>query len=503
MAACGWVIGARVGAAPEGMVALSPRGGHLFALGGWLAGAAALAWAWLSTDRRFAAGPTIRSDRAATPTRAAGSTSASDRAAALPGRSERASGEREAGRGRAAAVIGALWAVPFLLAPPLASRDVFAYACQGAAFNRGFDPYTAGAGASSCRWAGAVPAIWRSTPAPYGPLWIVLSGGAVLAAGASLWTAVTLFRIIAIAGIALGGWGTVRLARICGVPTSSALWLGVLSPLVLVHAVSGAHNDALATGLVVAGLALAAAGRDASSNRRFLLLAAACGLCFGLALAVKVTALVAAPFAILLLCRRWSEPPGPRRLASAAVPFAIAAAGAYGVPAAAGRLGFGWLDALRPTTSLVEWTSVPSAVGMAIGYLLRLFGVARGYPTAVAVTRVVGAAVLVVLLVALWWRARRAPGTAGVLRLTGAALAATVLLGPVFYPWYALTALAVLATCVTDPRVRRWLAAAAVALVFLVLPDGYGLAVPTKLPGALLVTAVLIAVAVRRLRQRR
>src|SRR5690349_15906569 len=37
---------------------------------------------------------------------------------------------------------GVLWAVPLLLAPPLGSHDVYAYACQGQLFDAGRDLYT-------------------------------------------------------------------------------------------------------------------------------------------------------------------------------------------------------------------------------------------------------------------------------------------------------------------------------------------------------------------------
>ena len=39
---------------------------------------------------------------------------------------------------------GALWALPLLLAPPMASRDVYSYACQGHLFANGLNPYEAG-----------------------------------------------------------------------------------------------------------------------------------------------------------------------------------------------------------------------------------------------------------------------------------------------------------------------------------------------------------------------
>jgi alpha-1,6-mannosyltransferase len=452
VAVAAYAVGANVGPAPAGRVALSTQPGHLLGLAAWLAGAALLATAWWRLP-------------------------ASPRTVVL--------------------WAGLLWVLPLLAAPPLGSRDVFAYACQGYAYAHGFDPYTAGAQAASCPWTAAVPALWRTTPAPYGPLWLLLSGGAARIAGGSLWAAVIAFRVIALAGLLLAGWCATRLARYASMPPGTALWLGVATPLVLVHGVSGAHNDALATGLALAGLAVAAAAREAPGARRRWALAAACGALFALGLAVKVVAIVAAPFALALIGRA-----SLRRLAVAAAPFGAGAAATYAALWAVTGLSFGWVRALSSTTSLAQWTSLPTGVGMAFGYLLRVLGVPHGYSTSVSVFRVLGALLLLAVLAILWWRACHAATAGEVLRLTGLALAASVLLAPVFYPWYALTPLAVLALCATAPRVRTRLAAGTVALVFLVLPDGYGLAVATKLPGALLALALAVAATVWLLRRR-
>jgi hypothetical protein len=558
VAAAAYVVGANVGPVPAGQVALSTRPTHLLGLAGWLVGAAALVFSWLAIAR---AAPRT------TPTAATSSKSRPPGATEVATSSElRGSWGGRAGRGASTGWLiatGALWALPLLVAPPLGSRDIFAYACQGAAYAHGLDPYSIGAQASSCRWAAAVPELWRGTPAPYGPLWLPLAAGAASLAGASLWAAVTVLRMLALAGLVLAGWCLHRLARQCGVDPRTALWLGLLSPLVLVHAVSGAHNDALVTGLVLAGLVVAVAGRPATGSRR-LLYAAGCGAIFGLALAVKVTAVVAAPFALLLLAPAeagrpgwahgsgqpggagwaggasgrgdpgaadwpgaddwlgtagrisaagglgavggiggidefgaagWPSRGGSRRFGLVAVPFIVAALGCYAVLSVATGLGLGWISALGPTTSMVQWTSLPTGLGMAVGYLLRVFGVHNGYATAVSVARWFGTITLGAVLVTLFVRAWLASSTVAILRLTAAALTVTALLSPVFYPWYALTALALWAYCVDSARARTVLASVTVVLVFLVLPDGYGLAVATKLPGALLdVVAVCAAI---------
>ncbi|WP_213455123.1 polyprenol phosphomannose-dependent alpha 1,6 mannosyltransferase MptB [Rhizomonospora bruguierae] len=446
----------------------------------------------------------------------------------------------------------ALWALPLLLAPPLASRDVYAYACQGALWADGRDPYTTGV-AAGCPWLEAVPPLWQTTPTPYGPLAVALSGGAAAIARAlplgtagQLLAAVTVLRLLALAGVALAAGSALRLAR-CVPPertpgehgpgehapkesgpdgsapnkhapgerapnkhapgehapsgsapsgTAWAVWLAALAPLVLVHAVSGAHNDALLAGLVAASLAVAARpspAHAAAPAGRSWRGALAVGALLGLAAAVKVTAIVAVPFAVLLVARR-------ARVAAVARSGAIALAGLVGAFAAgtgAAGLGLGWVGALRDTGTLVQWTSVPTAVGMAAGYPLRALGWAGGYATAVAVARVAGLLAMVLVYAALLRWCWRRLEIGRILLACGAAFTAVLLLSPVFYPWYALTPLAVLAAVPLGTTGRRWLAGGVIALSALILPQGLGVAVLTKLPGAYLVTAALAVLAWR------
>jgi 4-amino-4-deoxy-L-arabinose transferase-like glycosyltransferase len=401
--------------------------------------------------------------------------------------------------GRWMLVSAALWAAPLLVAPPLASRDIYAYACQGALIEAGLDPHTSGPGALPCPWLDSVPAVWREAASPYGPLFGLLSAAAAAVSGGDIVVAVALLRLVAVAGIVLATWYGRILARACRVPESGAAWLGLASPLVLVHAVSGGHSDALLAGLVLAALGLAAPREPARLRRNTTAVRGiAAGAALGLAVAVKGTALAALPFVVLLLV---PAPRALRRLGTVSALVAAATALAYTVVAAASGLGLGFVHGLTRAGDLVQWTSVPTAVGMTAGYLLRLVGADGGYDASVAVARVVGLGVAAGITVAAWWRAWRAPANpvrAAVLAC-GVAMAALALLGPVFYPWYALTPLALLAVAVADARTRTWAGVASGALSFLILPNGTGLAPRTKAPGALAVTAAA-AVAVRRMR---
>jgi alpha-1,6-mannosyltransferase len=368
-----------------------------------------------------------------------------------------------------------LWLLPLLVAPPLGSRDVYPYACQGAVYAAGENPYHVSAADLPCQWLDAISPIWKDTPAPYGPLFVVLAGAAV-AIGGSLTVIIVLLRVVAVAGVAVAAVSLPVLARRCGVPEGRALWLALACPLVGVHLVSGAHNDALMVGLLVAGLALATPGSWARL--------AGGGALIGLAVAVKATALVVLPFAALAAIA------GPYRLRAlvrdGGLVVGSALAAVLAVTIGSG-LGFGWVGALSRSGDSVQWTSPPTAVGLTIGYAADLVG---PRVNAVPAVRLVALAVLAAVLVALWWRARHGDP----LRAAGTALVATVALGPVFHPWYATWPLAVVAA--TAVAIRQVVVGVCAAVSFLVLPDGTGLSRGTQLPGALAMTALLIAVGV-------
>src|SRR5919112_2652709 len=97
-------------------------------------------------------------------------------------------------------VTAALWILPMLVIPPLGSRDLYAYACQGALFDSGLNPYAVGVAAQPCPWLDSVSVVWRDTPTPYGPLFLLLTGAA--AAFGSQVAAIGVFRVLAVVGVA-------------------------------------------------------------------------------------------------------------------------------------------------------------------------------------------------------------------------------------------------------------------------------------------------------------
>ncbi|WP_255657434.1 polyprenol phosphomannose-dependent alpha 1,6 mannosyltransferase MptB [Actinoplanes sp. L3-i22] len=405
----------------------------------------------------------------------------------------------------------ALWTIPFLFLPPVGSRDFYSYSCQGELFTHGLSPYTATAETLPCTWVGAVPPIWRDTVAPYGPLFILLAA-AIVAAGhalppapgivdalppqiGSLVLPLVLFRLVALVGVLAMAAGLPVLARRCGVPPARALWLALAGPLIGAHLIGGPHNDAAMLGLMVAGLALVT---------RFPKHPAAMlggGVLLGGAVAVKATALIAIPFAVLIVAAALVRKRGidPRGLLIGTLSVVGAAAATLAGITAAGGLDYGWIAGMRDSGELVQFSSMPTAVGMTITYVGQLFDPDFD---AVPVVRAIAYAVLAAALVAIWIRALRDRTDPGKAALFGAAAAivATVALAPVFLPWYTLWPLTLLAA--TGFRTKVVMVITIVAS-FSVLPDGSGLVRSLKFPGAPLVTLYLIYLGVRYLRRRR
>jgi hypothetical protein len=327
----------------------------------------------------------------------------------------------------------ATWSIPLLAAPPLFSRDVYAYAGQGHLVDVGLDPYMHGPADAPGPLANEVDAVWSHARSPYGPVFLRLA--AWLVPGQHVLTSVLLLRLLAVAGLGLVAWGLWRLAT----DPSRALWLAVANPLVLLHGVGGAHNDVLMAGLLIAGLAVASTG----------------GLVLGAAL-VTTAALVKLPavagLAFLPLLR-----PGARRRAVVVV-AATGAVTAAGLTTASG-LGWGWLHSLGAGNARRSLLSLSTGLGVLVSNVAG--------DAAVGAAHAAGLGVAALTTLALLVRA----GRVGPLRALGLALLAVVVLGPVVQPWYLVWVLVVLAA-VAGHRLGTGLAAASAVLCLLILPGG-------------------------------
>lgn len=315
----------------------------------------------------------------------------------------------------------AFWSAPLLLAPPMFSRDVYSYYVQGRVFGDGYDPTTIGIDVIPGWFDDGADPMWVESPTPYGPLFLLVERGVASFAHPNAYLAALLFRLVAVLGVGLLAYYVPVLARLHGVSPDRALWLGVLNPIILMHFVSGAHNDALMVGLVVAGLALAAQHRCLWG-----------AVAVSLAVAVKPIAIVALPFVGLL----WSGRDGTwadriRSWALSAVALVSTLACVFLV-ADAGR---GVVSAAFGTPSgVLTWLSPTTALGKIVGGATSLLGLTEDAAPALTVIRTAGVVAALIIVVLLVLR----PGGRSPVRGAALALGAIVVLGPVVQPWYLL-----------------------------------------------------------------
>ncbi len=191
--------------------------------------------------------------------------------------------------GRAVGGLIVVAVTAFALAPVLLSHDAFSYLDYARlGVRHGLDPYVAKPNAAPADPVFA-HVTWTDTTSAYGPLFTLatypLAWLPVGAAVAAL-KAVAAISVLALAAV------VARLAAWRGVDPRRAAAFVALNPLVLVHVVGGAHNDALTMLLVMLGVAALCARREASAG------AALVG-----AAAVKASALFVAPFAVVATAR--------------------------------------------------------------------------------------------------------------------------------------------------------------------------------------------------------
>ncbi|MCT4355580.1 polyprenol phosphomannose-dependent alpha 1,6 mannosyltransferase MptB [Streptomyces sp. Je 1-79] len=359
-------------------------------------------------------------------------------------------------------VLGTLawWTAPLVLAPPLYSADVYSYIAQGAMVLEGYDVYGAGPsvlgpGDLGADAAASVGGHWTDTPAPYGPVFLVLARAVVELTGGAIVPAVAGMRLIALGALALIVWAVRGLGG-----GSGALWLAALNPLLLIHVVGGMHNDGLMIGLMLSGVLLATRGRWVLG-----------AVLVGLAMMIKSPAAVALLFVGVMVARRDG---GVRGVAKGLVlPGLVAGAVAAGATVVAGT-GFGWLRTQSVAGAIHTALSATSDVGLGLGLLL-----ADDPDPVKGVVQKLGLLAAAVIILALAWRAWK--GRIDPVPALGLSLVALVALSPMVQPWYLLWGVCAVAPAAWDTRRGQVLAVVSAALVYETAPSGrtpgYGFAV--------------------------
>jgi alpha-1,6-mannosyltransferase len=320
------------------------------------------------------------------------------------------------------------WLAPLMASVPLFSRDAYSYLAQGALLRDGFDPYAVGPIENPNPLLDDVSSVWTTTPAPYGPAFILIAKFVTLIAGDNVVSGTILLRLCMLPGLALLIWAAPRVARHVGANGAIALWICVLNPLVIVHLMGGVHNEMLMIGLMMAGIVL-------TFSRHHIAGAAL----IAVAVAVKATAVLALPFMVWVWMRHLS---GNRLraflIASAA---SVATFGAvFAVLSAAAGVGLGWLTALAGSARVINWLTVPTAVANLANAIGGAFLPVNFYGV-LDVTRLIGMVIIGVSLPLLWWRFRHTDREA--LQGITWAMVVVVLFAPAALPWYYTWPLAV------------------------------------------------------------
>ncbi|MEU6641744.1 polyprenol phosphomannose-dependent alpha 1,6 mannosyltransferase MptB [Saccharomonospora sp. NPDC046836] len=360
--------------------------------------------------------------------------------------------------GTRAVVVAALcWMAPLLIAPPLFTRDVFSYLGQGAQLLYGLDPYAYGPAALDTlpNVVQNVHPLWQTTPAPYGPLFLLVAKVIVSITGDNLIAGVIVNRAVMLVGLAGVLWALPRLVRHLGGKLPVTMWLAVASPMMVIHLIGGIHNDLLMLAFLTIGVLAALERKHALAI-----------VLVTIGMLIKPTAAIALPFLVWVWANHLPEEETLfRRFVRAVVP----SLGIFGVVFVAGTwlslgsFNLGWITGLQAPQIITNWLNFPTGIGEVFHTLVNLVVTVPASPF-VAVARAAAWLALAALLVWQWWQSRRG-GTEAILRMAIALLAVAILAPPTL-PWY-LTWGFVIASAF--PWRRLHLAAVVAVSVFLVL----------------------------------
>jgi len=348
-----------------------------------------------------------------------------------------------------------LWAAPMIVAPPMFSRDVFSYAAQGEMTSYHLSPYILGPfSLGSSPYVNPVDQLWGNAPAPYGPLFLFLDGSIDRITLHNQLATVVGLRLLEVVAVAMIGYGIVLLAGGLHRDPGEAFVLSAMNPLVLLTLIGGAHNDAIMTGFLVIGIALAVKKRPIW------------GLFF-----VACAAAIKAPAALGLAFVAWTWL-GPRasvreRLKPIGVATLVAGA-VLAVSTLLAGFGFGWVRNLLSNGTVRSWAAPATGAGMAITNIAHAVGLhSLGLAPVLSVTRFLGLLCAVGFAVWLLLNGERR----GWVRSLAVALLLFVELGPVVQPWYLAWGLVLLAASY-EGREHFWLLALSITGPFIGLPGG-------------------------------
>lgn len=334
-------------------------------------------------------------------------------------------------------MILAVWSLPLLAIPPVASRDAYAYAAQGWLITAGHNPYFVPMAAAG-PFAEGVDGPWQQATAVYPPLMLQLQALVVRITGSDpYWSVVGMRLLVVLAMVAIVAL-IPRIARDLDVDPQRSLWFIALNPLTVIHFIAGAHNDAI----MVAGILLAIWLARRPGGLLWSMVA------LGLAACCKQAAVLIGP-AVIWYSQHLSVDDHARRRQVIAGPVlgALVGGAVFALVSALTGLGWGWLRSSSGSpgdvvshaplswvrAAFVEWGGVSSEA-------------VDPWLTALSVITVV--AVFIVMAT------RRA--VTDPLRVGFGTLAAFLIAGTALQPWYLLWLVALFPWLYWRPRTWRW-----------------------------------------------
>jgi alpha-1,6-mannosyltransferase len=323
-------------------------------------------------------------------------------------------------------VAAACWMVPLLVSPPLFTRDVFSYLGQGAQLLYGLNPYAHGPAELNVLpdVVQNVHPLWQTTPAPYGPLFLLIAKGIVSITGNNMIAGVILTRLVLLIG--LGGmlWALPRLVKHLGGKLPVTMWLAIASPMTVIHLVGGPHNDLLMLGFLTTGVL-------AALERKHVLAI----VLVTIGMLIKPTAAVALPFLVWVWANHLAEDNKVRNFFRAMVPSCAIFAVVFvaGTWISLGSFNLGWVTGLKAPTLIANWLNFPTGIGEIFYSLVHLVVNVPSSPF-VTVARLIAMVALAVILVRQWWLSRGG-GNQAIFRMAVALLAVAILAPPTL-PWY-------------------------------------------------------------------
>ncbi len=382
----------------------------------------------------------------------------------------------------------AAWVAPIVITAPAFTQDIYSYLAQGAIVRAGMDVYSAGPidllGPEN-HLARSVPFIWAHSPSPYGPVALGVAQAISFITNDSIVLGVAAHRLVSVAAVACAGWAMSRLARRCGVHPTTAVWLGILNPLTILHLIAGIHNESLMLGLLLVGLELGLRGVEKLRKPSGWLLVGVSALLVSMAGMVKVTAFLALGFMGMELARKlphaargpWRH--GWARLLTAIAVQVVGLVVAVAAVSAVTGISLGWISSQGGAATVRSWMSLSTETGVVFGGIGMLLGLGDHTDAMLVITRGAGLLVAGAFTVRLLFATLR--GNIHPVGGLGVSTLVLVVLFPVVQPWYILWAILPLACWANRSIFRLGVVAYSAAFSFFVLPRGLSLPPATVL----------------------